>query len=102
MKKYGFLLWVLLVTIGVMSAHTGALAQVTNVPLFIVEYDNQTSANTVSSPYYYLSERIVENNPGDVSTVSLTYPEARSLTQHLSDRLMFLFMAVRRIRLCLD
>lgn len=74
MKKYGFLLWVLLVTIGVMSAHTGALAQVTNVPLFIVEYDNQTSANTVSSPYYYLSERIVENNPGDVSTVSLTYP----------------------------
>jgi len=65
---------VVLASLVTFSNLTPAHAKVTNVPLFVVEYDTQTSPTAVTSPLYYLSERTVEEFAGDVSAVSLTYP----------------------------
>jgi hypothetical protein len=76
LNKFFVLLSIIWVSLSILSTQKPAFSQVTNVPLFIVDYDTQTGPSAVSPSEYYLSERIVESFAGNVDSVSLTYPNS--------------------------
>jgi hypothetical protein len=79
MKVKSGALLALLVVIAMYAVQSSAQAQVTAVPLFVTQYNDQTGANTVVFDQYAFSERLQETNAGDVTgNITLDYPGSGS------------------------